>query len=257
MKKFGSLVVFAWATLGLNAQISSGKVEEPKKEETKVKAPKEKRVPTEGTEELVLFGGAAYAKSFRELKENVSPYGDPLGERANETGINVFSYQLGARNRINHFLSYEAGLSFDKYGEAYKYNATEDDSTFSYTNKYAFVSLPIQVFYTYGKDFRFFIGGGIQPMLATKFTYEEKYTDSLGSESSSKIRSTERMAGVSLNLVASAGIQWRFSKALSLYFIPMYAYGITNSYAKQEPYKHYVRGLHYRFGITLHIPNKE
>jgi hypothetical protein len=57
MKKFGSIVVVAFATFGLNAQISSGKVEEPKKEETKVKTPKEKRVPTEGTEELVLFGG--------------------------------------------------------------------------------------------------------------------------------------------------------------------------------------------------------
>jgi hypothetical protein len=82
-------------------------------------------------------------------------------EAFNATGIGVFSFQLGARNRINHFLSYEAGLSFDKYGEAYKYNATEDDSTFSYTNKYSFVSLPIQVFYTYGKDLRFFIGNAL------------------------------------------------------------------------------------------------
>lgn len=257
MIKFGSLVVFALATFSLNAQISSGKTEDPKKEEAKIETPKVKRVPTEGTDELVLFGGGAYAKTFRELKENVSPYGDPLGERINESGLGAFSFQFGMRNRINHSLSYEAGLSFDKYGEEYSYKATEDDSAFSYTNKYAFVSIPIQLFYTYGKDFRFFIGGGIQPMLATKFTYEQTVTDSLGNQTSSKVQSTEQMAGVSLNFIASAGIQWRFSKVMSLYFVPMYAYGLTNTYSKQEPYKHYVRGLHYRFGITLHIPNKD
>lgn len=253
MKRIGIVLVMSVVASVSVAQISTGKVEEPKKEPVQpVKSP---RVPTIGLDETVYFGGVSITQSFRKLEENVAPYGDPIGFRADETPLTKTGFQIGMRNRFHELATYEVGLSWDKYGEKYAFQATEDDSSFNYTNTYSYISLPIQAFLTYGKDLRVFIGGGIQPQLAMNHLYEENYSDSLGGNFSRTVRTADRMNGFSLHLLASAGVQWRFSKLFSLYAIPTYGYALTSTLGKQESYKHYVRAWNFRFGLTLHIPN--
>lgn len=247
VKLLCSFVVITHAMFG---QISSGKTEEPKAPEVKPR-----RIPTEGLNEFTVYGGVGIAKTFRILKENEAPFGDPVGTRANETEVRLWTYQLGVRNRFAKSWSYDAGLMIDRYGEDYSYDHPTTDSSFSYQNRYSFVAVPIQLFYTYGKDFRWFVGGGIQPMLVTGFNYTQQDADSLGNETETEYATLEGLNGIGFNLIASAGVQWRWNQAMSVYFCPSYAYGLVNTFDKQEPYKHYVRGLNFKFGLAFHFPD--
>lgn len=253
MIKFGLVVMACLFLTSSYAQIGTGKVEEPKKDTAKTV--RVKRVPTDGMDETVYFAGMNINQSFRKLEENVAPYGDPLAYRVDEVPLLRTGFHLGMRNRFHSLVTYEVALSWDKFGETYNYQAEEDDSSFTYTNTYSYISLPVQVYLTHGKDLRYFVGGGIQPMLAMKYAYEEKYTDSLGGQFESTIKSADRMSGLTVNLLVSAGVQWRFSKLFSLYAIPSYVYGLTSTFGKEESYKHYIRAWNFRCGLTLHIPN--
>jgi len=253
MVKLGIVSISCLFLTSIYGQIGSGKVEEPKKDTAKTV--RVKRVPTDGMDETVYFAGMNINQSFRKLEENVSPYGDPLTYRVDETPLLRTGFQIGMRNRFHSLASYEVGLSWDKFGETYNYQAEEDDSSFTYTNTYSYISLPVQVYVTQGKDLRYFVGGGIQPMLAMKNTYEERYTDSLGGQFETIVKRADGMSGLTVNLLVSAGVQWRFSKLFSLYAIPSYVYGLTSTFGKQESYRHYIRSWNFRCGLTLHIPN--
>jgi hypothetical protein len=151
-------------------QIESGKLGKG----TVAKTGQQKTLPNATT---MLYLGAGLNHSFRNLQSNKVPFGEPLGQRVNEQAIDLWTFHLGYKQTLAKHFQIDAGLHFDKFGETYNYQDPFNDSAFSYTNRYAFIGLPIQFNLTFGQRLVFSVGGGIQPMLATSYKSEQEITD--------------------------------------------------------------------------------
>jgi len=253
MDLFKQLVLagFIVVALPVTGQISTGKVEE--KTVVEEEPPKPRRVPTEGLDEFVFYLGAGRVYANRTLESNKAPFGAPLGIRADETGLKSWSYQVGVRNRVSKFVSYDAGFALDRFGESYEYDDPNSDSTFSYTSRYSYYAMPIQVFFTYGKDLRIFAGGGIQPQLLAGYRQERKWNTTLGSAQEETLKGKDGFNGFGMGLIASAGFQWRLNKNTSLYVLPSWVWNLSSTYDDQSDYIHKSHSFNLKFGITVHL----
>jgi hypothetical protein len=262
MKQLAVLTLLIFSPFVNHAQISTGKVEDAKKkpaEESKKeeKAPGKKYDPDAGLMDFTAFIGAGYSIGSHRISPNGDLFGRPVGLRADEKMVNRWTYQVGIRNRIHKFFSIEAGLSIDRYGESYEFKSPVpgNDSAYSYDRKYNMLALPIQVYFTYGKRVQFLAGAGIQPYIPLSLKTKTTILDSLGNDISSEPTKTiEGLNSAGINLLFSAGVQYRFSKFASVYLIPSYSVGLTNIYGKQEPHKEWLNALNIRFGMAFHFP---
>lgn len=263
MKQLAVLTVLIFSPFVNHAQISTGKVEDAKKKQTtesgkEEKAPRKKFDADAGLMDFTAFIGAGYSIGSHTIKPNDGLFGRPVGERANETMINRWTYQVGIRNRIHRFFSIEAGLSIDRYGEAYKFQSTVagNDSSYSYDRTYNMLALPIQLYFTYGKRVQFLAGAGVQPYIPLSIKTKTTILDSDGNNVSpdKPVKTIEGLNSAGINVLFSAGVQYRFSKYASVYAIPSYSLGLTNVYGKQEPHKEWLNALNIRFGMAVHFP---
>lgn len=239
-----------------NAQISTGKVEE-KTPEKVPEVVKERRKPTEGIDEFCWYAGAGRVYANRSLEPNDPPFGSPLGPRADETGLKTWSFQAGVRNRAHTYFSYDIGLSISRYGESYDYDDPNSDSTYSYTSRYSYYALPLQGLATFGKDFRFFIGGGIQPELIAGYRQKDDWKSVLGSTQHETIRRTEGLNQFGVAFLATCGVQWRWGDNVSIFVLPTWAWRVMNTYDDQADYIHKARSFTLKFGLTFHILPEE
>lgn len=249
-KQYLSSLTAILICLPLMAQITSGKKEETVKEVP----PVVKRVPSEGLDEFCFYFGAGRVWANRTLVSNVEPFGEPLGIRADETGLKTWSFQFGMRNRVHRFISYDAGFALDRFGESYDYDDPDTDSTYSYTSRYTYYAMPIQVLFTYGKDARFFVGGGLQPQLLGGYRQKTEWTTTLNGTGDTEIKRTDGLNGFGLAALVSFGVQLRFGKMTSLYVLPSFAWNLTNTYDDQADYIHKSQSFNLKFGALIHIP---
>ena len=260
MKQLAVLTLLIFSPFVNQAQISTGKVENTKKKTTseagkKAKDPTSRYNPETGMMDFTVFIGAGYSIGSHRLEENGDLFGRPLGIRAEEKMVNRWTYQAGVRNRINKFLSFEAGLSIDRYGESYKFESTTTDSVYSYDRKYNMLALPVILYFTYGKRVQVLAGAGFQPYIPMGMKTKYSIIDSLGSDVSPKeLKTIEGLNSAGINLLFSAGVQYRFSKYVSAYVIPAYSMGLTNIYSKQEPHREWLNAFNIRFGAAFHFP---
>ncbi len=200
-----------------------------------------------------IYLGLASCNSFRVLDSAKTVFGESLGKRADEIKFKTWSFNGGFRAPVSKFLTIDVGFSFNQSGESYLFEESTNDSSYSYTNRYRDIGMPIQLFASYGNSFRWFIGGGIQPHLAMNFRNKGKYTTENGSPFEFESKPIETLNGFSLSAVASAGFQWRWNKYTSIYFTPTYVLGLTNQYAKQEDFTYKRRVLELKFGICYNF----
>ncbi|TSJ46730.1 outer membrane beta-barrel protein [Fluviicola chungangensis] len=263
MKQLAVLALLIFSPFANHAQISTGKVEDAKKKNATEsgkadKDPSQKYDPDAGLMDFTAFIGAGYSIGSHKIETNEGLFGRPVGKRADENMINRWTYQVGVRNRIHRFWTFEAGLAIDRYGESYKYESTTSDSAYSYDRAYNMLALPIQMYFTYGKRVQFLAGAGIQPYIPLSMKTKTTILDSLGSDVSPEDAKTiEGLNSAGINLLFSAGIQYRFSRYFSAYLIPCYSLGLTNIYGKQEPHKEWLNALNIRFGMAVHFPESE
>lgn len=213
-----------------------------------------RRIPTDGLNEFCFYVGAGRVFANRQLSENKAPYGEPLGFRADEAGLKAWSFQIGMRNRVSSFLSYDLGVAFDRMGESYLYEAPDSDSTFSYKTRYSYFSVPAQVLFTYGKDLRFFIGGGLQPQLFAGYRQEQEWTTETQAKDDKEITSAKGLNTFALGILASAGVQFRLGNKSSLYILPSMLWNVTSTYDSQAEYIHKGVSFNLKFGLAFHIP---
>ena len=260
MKQLAVLTLLIFSPFVNQAQISTGKVENTKKKTNsesgkETKDPSGKYNPETGMMDFTVFIGAGYSIGSHRLEENGDLFGRPLGIRADEKMVNRWTYQAGVRNRISKFLSFEAGLSIDRYGESYKFESTTTDSVYSYDRKYNMLALPVILYFTYGKRVQVLAGAGFQPYIPMGLKTKYTIIDSLGSDvSPEELKTIEGLNSAGINLLFSAGVQYRFSKYVSAYVIPAYSMGLTNIYSKQEPHREWLNAFNIRFGAAFHFP---
>jgi hypothetical protein len=260
MKQLAVLTLLIFSPFVNHAQISSGKVESTKKKAASesgkaAKDPENKYDPDKGLMDFTAFIGAGHSFGSHKIEPNGDLFGRPLGIRAEEKMVNRWTYHAGIRNRVHRYLTIEGGLSIDRYGESYAFKSETTDSAYSYDRKYNMLTLPIQVYFTYGKQVQFLAGAGIQPYIPLSMKTKTTIINSINNDISPDETSTiEGLNSAGINLMFSAGVQYRFSKYASLYVIPSYSLGLTNIYGRQEPHKEWLNALNIRFGVAVHFP---
>lgn len=239
------------------AQNSWSQIETPKeKEEPKEKeAPKEKEneikvseMPTDeygGTEVFFLTN---FSATNRSLVTNEGLFADTLGERANEGGLNIWSFGIGFRSQLKPYLAWQGGLSLLRNGESYDFRGT--DTAFSYQTSYTYVAMPIKLLYTYGKKYRVYGAVGLVPQMFFGYKQEQQFETTLNATGEETIKLKTGYNTFVMSTVLNIGVQAYFQNKFSLFLEPEYRYQFTNSYVKTDGLKHYASAFGFNLGLT-------
>jgi hypothetical protein len=178
-----------------------------------------------------------------QLTQNTSFLTVPLGERANESTLKVWSYQFGLCSPLTKNLSFDGGLAMIQTGEQYAWSSTTTDSSYRYTTKYRYFGMPLQVKYQTGRDIVFFMGAGVMPQLFQSYHQDIAWTDSLGNAGKKSLNDESMCQSFVLTAIASTGVQLHFKSNYGLRFSLNYRYQLTNSYGPYQYFKHFSTGI--------------
>lgn len=199
----------------------------------------------------VVFFTANWSHTNRKLIENDGFFGDSLGMRADEEGIGSWSYNLGVRTRIKNYLEWEGGLSFMTNGE--KLKVSNEDTSFNYTTRYSFISMPIKLYYSYGEDIRFFAGAGVVPQMFMRTKQSISYLNEAGESVKEENVYKSGYTSFAFSVVFNLGVEISMGERLGLLILPEYKHQLTSTYVKNDSYKHYGRSLGVSFGLTMKL----
>ncbi len=183
----------------------------------------------------------------RLLKENVYPYGDSLGERAFEEKYNTWSFGIGIQNQLNAFLMWDGGISYYRHGE--QYNFIQSDTTFHYQTTYSYISMPLRLNFTYGKNVKLIAGGGLLPQMFTGYKQERQWTTSTNSSGSDEFKTKSGYNPFILSAIFNVGCALDFQNNWSLFVSPEARIQLTSSYLSQDDYIHKNRAYGITFGL--------
>lgn len=233
------VVFFMFASLWSYSQIEISK-ESSKKEK---KSRKEFAVSDSSYTEVLL--GSGYGLTNRLLIVNEGLFGDSLGQKANEVGINTWFFSLAIRNRFHPNFAWTGGIRLLQNGESYRFE--DVDTLYAYRNKYTYVSMPIRLEFIYGKRFGVNAGIGIEPQMLSGFKRTFQYKDSLGTEQEEESTSKDGLNSFVFGVNASIGVYYCVNKHISIHLTPEYRRQLTSSFDKYAPQKHFA----YAWGVQL------
>lgn len=252
MKGFILLTIVLFSTFQAFSQVMIGGEEEAKKAK-KEKAPADKdtlkvRTP-DGSTSVYLI--ANWSHTDRVLKSNKGYYGDSLGKRADETSLNLWSYGIGIQNAINPHLMWDGGIAFTRNGETYHFS--EGDSSFSYQTYYSYISMPVRVNYTIGKDIKFYVGSGLMPQIFMNYKQDRKWTNGQDNSGSETIETKSGYNSFVISGLFNVGVMLNFGNGWSLLVSPEARIQLTSSYMAQDSYIHKARAYGISFGLTRNL----
>lgn len=193
---------------------------------------------------------AGYYSCTRNLSPNVDFLNKPLGERANETKLSVWSYSIGLTTPIAKYIYFDGGLSLLRNGEQYKWASTTSDSTFNYQSRYSYIAMPLQLKLQGGNNFRYFVGGGLIPELYQSYSQKQQWNDSLGSSKTAVVKVNSDVNSFALSWVATAGVELIFKNSFGLRLSGSYRSQVTNSYKKYSDYVHKTNAIGFNIALT-------
>ena len=161
----------------------------------------------------------------------------PLGKRADETPLTLPSYTLGISIPLTKWLKINTGLSMLQNGEAYNWYSSVDDSSYSYTSVFRYVSMPIALSAAYGKKLKLHVGLGIIPGIFTSYKKSEAWTDEDGTNSSEETTIQDDLNSFSIAAQATMGFEY-FFKSFSIRVSYIYRRQLNNTYNEFEDYIH-------------------
>ncbi len=253
LKLLNGLVCFVLLMngFGVFSQIEMSKENMAKEEKERKEKKAKELIEKDSLSATSLYFNANWSYTPRKLEENEGLFGDSLGERANETAGNRWSFGLGFRNQLHKYIALEGGIAFMRNSE--KYNFEGVDTSYSYVTEYSYLALPIKVYYTYGKDFKFLGGVGITPQMFVRYKQDLNYKTTEGKEESETIKSTTGFSSFVISATVSAGVQIELGKRVSVQVIPEYRIQLNSSNTKQDAYKHYARAIGVNAGIVVRL----
>lgn len=256
-KKIFTLLFFTFLTV-FNA--FSQVVIEGQEEETEEQVITSKRAQKRDVRDLdsvtQLYMQANWSSTFRVLEPNGELFGQALGERGNEQKANFWSYGIGLRNKLAKHFELEVGIGLTRNGEQYAYNDTDTDSTFAYTTRYTFVSLPIVGYFTYGRELKLLAGAGIMPQLFMNQLETQNFTSAINTQEKNEIKTksgTPNHTTFTSSALFRVGVQLRYSPFWSIYIMPEYRVQLTSTYGKTYSYSHKANALGFNLGLTYQL----
>jgi len=252
MKKFILITVLLFFVDAVVAQVLIGapEVKSKNKSQNKQKATELKlnSIAETGTRVYVLSN---WSNSSRTLTENTGLYGDPLGERANETAAQVWSFGLGIQNDLTKHFFWDAGISYVKNGENYSFQL--GDSSFMYQTRYQYIAMPLRLNYQIQKNrFHFYIGIGLMPQMYLTSKRTVDWTKGNQSNAFEEVIS-EKTAPVVLSGLLNLGVLVDLKKGFSLVISPEMRIQFNSSYDQYQSYVHKNRSMGISFGLTKKI----
>lgn len=192
-----------------------------------------------------------WSSTSRKLIENKGLFGDSLGERSNETSLNLWSFGIGLRTQIHEYIAWEGGINYTKNGEQYKYDET--DSMYNYQSRYSYLSMPIKVYFTYGEKWKLLAGVGIVPQMFVGYEKNEQWRDAEGNEDESSSKLKIGYNSFVFSTVFNVGVQYQISKRIGVLLMPEYKMQLSTSYLKTSSYKHFGRSLGGNVGLIINL----
>jgi hypothetical protein len=187
---------------------------------------------------------------FRELVSNDAFLPTPLGERANEMPLTVWSQQLGISAGLSQHFYLDGGVSWLQNGEAYSFTANDSDSTYSYQTRYRYLALPLQLKYTAGNKLKVYGGLGVIAALYQGYKQDIQWTNPLGAKYDDQIKINNNMNSFTLSWLASAGLEATLDENYSFRVGVLYRSQVNNSYSPYEDYIHKSFGWGLNFGLS-------
>jgi hypothetical protein len=254
MKAFILLFALLFCRTVAFSQILIGEPQPDAKSATKKKEKKSEsdstKVKKEPTGTSIYFV-SNWSATNRSLIENGDLFGEPLGERAVETGLNTWSFGLGFQNEFAKHFMWDGGISFLRNGESYSFVGT--DSAYSYQTTYSYISMPLRVNYVIGKDFKFYAGGGLVPQMFLGYKQDRQWTRADNSEESETIKSKSGYNSFVISAVVNVGMMVNFNNGWSLLVSPEARFQLNSSYMNQDAYVHKGKAYGVTFGLVRHL----
>jgi hypothetical protein len=189
---------------------------------------------------------------FRTLQENTDFLTIPLGERANEIPLNLWSQQMGVCLGFSKHSLIDAGLAWMQNGEAYSWETLDTDSSFSYQTRYRYLALPVQFKLAFGEKITFSAGAGLIPALYQSYRQDQQWTNALGAKYDDQVKVNNGMNSFTLSWVSSVHLEIPMNPTLRLRLGVQYRRQLNNSY---DPYQDYIHKSA-AWGLNLGLAKK-
>ncbi len=198
-----------------------------------------------------IFLSSTWSSTFRQLEPGEGFFGQPLGERVNETKLNVWSFTLGFRSQLNKHIAWEGAVSYMRNGESYSFE--ESDTSYSYESRYSYIAVPMKLFYTYGTEIKLLVGAGIVPQMFSGFKQDITYEDKLSNNVTEEVKTKIGYNSFVLSTVFNLGAQFKVGDRWSILLLPEYKLQLTSSYQKDGPYKHKAYSIGGHMGLVFDL----
>jgi hypothetical protein len=225
--------------------------DEPTKEEVKEEKPRQKKKAVEIEGRTSIYALANWSSTSRVLTENEGLYAEPLGTRADETSLTVWSYGLGFRNRVNKFIYWDGGISFYRNGESYLYEGA--DTMFAYQTYYNYISMPLRINFCYGKNFLWNAGIGLVPQMFNGYRQEQQWETTTDSKGTETIKARNGYNSFALSAVFNVGLTMNFDNGWGLILMPEARIQLTSTYMETSSYIHKARAYGFSVGLIRNI----
>jgi hypothetical protein len=183
-----------------------------------------------------IFASATWNSTNRTLVPNDGLFGKPLGYRADETKLNVWSFTLGFRSQLHKNIAWEGAVSYMRNGESYSFEDT--DTSYMYESRYSYIAVPMKLFYTYGSDIKLLVGAGIVPQMFTGFKQDIEYEGEKNATIKEEVKTRIGYNSFVLSTVFNVGAQFKVGDRWSVLILPEYKLQLTSSLEKNAAYKH-------------------
>lgn len=245
------LIITLLSSYCITAQIVTNEENQSKEDESKDKIVEK----TESTEKsgVEFYAGVSPSYTFRTLTENEGIFGKPLGERENEIGEWISSFEAGIRNDLTNNLQLQIGVGFARNRESYSFESTETDSIYRYVNTYRHISFPIRLSYEYGEEIAFFGGIGLMPKAFLSMKKVETVIDINNQESDVTTIEREGFNFFVVDAIANMGTKIQFNENYGIYATLEARRQLSNNYDNQSPYIRKPYALGFNFGIQIYL----
>lgn len=254
MRRFILLLFLIFSFQGMS-QIVIGEAEptnEPKvidkKIDTLVKL-KKSTIESDGVTSVYAIGN--WSTTSRFLTENEGLFGDTLGKRADESALNVWSFGIGLRNKINNYLFWDGGIAIYRNGERYRFEGV--DTMFAYQTYYNYISMPLRLNAVVGKDFKWNAGIGLVPQMFTGYRQEQQWETTTFSKGNETIKTKSGYNSFVLSAVFNVGLTIEFKSNWAFMVSPEARIHLTSSYNDIAEYIHKGRAFGVSFGLIRNL----
>lgn len=231
--------------------------EEPKKEEIEKKELIEKadeKPPRELDNQTSVYFNTNWSVTSRNLSENEGLFAEEIGKRADEVNANFWSFGIGIRADLKKNLRFSTGLGLVRNGE--KYSFVGADSSFNYTTTYNYISMPLILDFVFGNDLKFSFGAGLMPQMMLNYKQEQTWVNSVNTkgENTIKLKGTDQNFNpFIISAVVNAGVQYKYGKYWSLYFMPEARFQLPSTYSKNYPYVQKAVAIGFNLGLAYQL----